>query len=85
MCPRGAKETEVFVRLKLEDTLDGLLATISQLDDQKKISGTPLIAIVGDKEEAKQKAKALARSLGCKTYGIVDKTNANSPAAASMR
>ncbi|HLY45731.1 MAG TPA: hypothetical protein VKQ73_09145 [Stellaceae bacterium] len=65
----------MFVRLKLEDTLDGLLATISQLDDaKKKISGTPLVAIVGDKEEAKQKAKALARSLGCKTYGIVDKT-----------
>ena len=64
----------MFVRLKLEDTLDGLLATISQLDDSKKISGTPLVAIVGDKEEAKQKAKSLARSLGCKTYGIVDKT-----------
>ena len=64
----------MFVRLKLEDTLDGLLATISQLDDTRKISGTPLVAIVSGKEEAKQKAKALARSLGCKTYGIIDKT-----------
>ena len=75
--PEGMKETEVFVRLKLEDTLDGLLATISQLDDDRQISGTPLVAIVGDKEEAKRKAKALARSLGCKTYGIVDKTNSD--------
>lgn len=64
----------MFVRLKLEDTVGGLQATISQRDDNKKISGAPLVAIVGDKEEAKQKAKALARSLGCKTYGIVDKT-----------
>lgn len=74
----------MFVRLKLEDTLDGLLATISQLDDNRKVSGIPLVSIVGDKEEAKQKAKALARSLGCKTYGIVDKTNTNSPASASV-
>jgi hypothetical protein len=75
MIANDPEEIEVFVRLKLEDTLDGLQATISQLDVNKKISGTPLVAIVSDKEEAKQKAKALARSLGCKTYGIVDKTN----------
>jgi hypothetical protein len=74
----------LFVRLKLEDTLDGLLATISQLDDTRKISGTPLVAIVGDKEEAKQKAKALARSLGCKTYGIVDKTDSGRAAPAAI-
>ena len=64
----------MFVRLKLEDTLDGLMATISQLDDNKKISGTPLISLVGDKGEAKRKAQAIARSLGCKTYGVIDKT-----------
>jgi hypothetical protein len=74
----------VFVRLKLEDTIDGLLATISQLDEGKKITGAPLVAIVGDKEEAKQKAKALARSLGCKTYGIIDKTHANRPAPGAV-
>ena len=74
----------MFVRLKLEDTIEGLLATISQLDDNRKISGVPLVAIVGDKDEAKQKAKALARSLGCKTYGIVDKTNSNRPAPAAV-
>ncbi len=65
----------MFVRLKLENTLEGLLATISQLDDNKKVRGTPVVAIVTDKEAAKQQAKALARSLGCKTYGIVDRTN----------
>jgi hypothetical protein len=67
----------VFVRLKLEDTVDGLLATISQLDQNKHVSGIPLVAIVADKEEAKRKAKTLARSLGCKTYGIVDKTHSD--------
>jgi hypothetical protein len=69
----------VFVRLRLEDTLDGLLATILQLDENKRPTGTPVVAIVGDKEEAKQRANALARSLGCKTYGIIDKTNSNAP------
>lgn len=64
----------MFVRLKLENTVDGLLATISKLDDDKKVSGEPSISLVSDKEEAKQKAKALARLLGCKSYGIVDKT-----------
>ena len=64
----------MFVRLKLEDAPDGLRATVSQFDDDRKISGTPLIFLVDDKEQAKRKAKALARSLGCKTYGIVDMT-----------
>ena len=70
----------MFVRLKLEETLDGLLATISQLDDNKKLSGPPLVAIVSDKDAAKQQAKALARSLGCKIYGIIDKTGTDRPA-----
>ena len=30
--------------------------------------------------QAKRKAKALARSLGCKTYGIVDRTNSDTAA-----
>jgi hypothetical protein len=64
------------VRLKLEDSSEGLVATISQRNDVGKVMGDPAIFIVGDKEEAKQKAKALARTLGLKTYGIVDKTSA---------
>lgn len=62
------------VRLKLEDSSEGLVATISQRDDAGKVVGRPSISLVGSKEEAKQKAKTLARSLGLKVYGIVDKT-----------
>ena len=64
------------VRLKLEDGREGLVATISQRDDAGKLVGRPSVAVVGSKEEAKQKAKTLARSLGLKVYGIVDKTRA---------
>ena len=64
------------VRLKLEDSRKGLVATISERDDAGKITGRPSIFIVDSKEEAKQRAKALARTLGLKTYGIVDKTSA---------
>ncbi|MFZ2006938.1 MAG: hypothetical protein WB697_12665 [Stellaceae bacterium] len=62
------------VRLKLEDSRDGLVATISQRNDAGKVVGRPSVSLVGSKEEAKQKAKTLARSLGLKVYGIVDKT-----------
>ena len=62
------------VRLKIEDSSEGLVATISQRDDAGKVIGTPSIFAVESKEEAKQQAKALARSLGLKVYGIVDKT-----------
>ena len=36
--------------------------------------GTPSVFLVGSKEEANRQAKTLARSLGLKVYGIVDKT-----------
>ena len=62
------------VRLKLEDSRDGLVATISQRNDAGKVVGRPSVSLVGSKDEAKQKAKTLARSLGLKVYGIVDKT-----------
>jgi hypothetical protein len=64
----------VSVRLKIEDSSEGLVATISQRDDTGKVIGTPSVLLVGSKEEAKQQAKTLARSLGLKVYGIVDKT-----------
>jgi hypothetical protein len=57
----------MFVRLKLEDTREGLVATISQRGDDGKITGRPSIFLVGGKEDAKQKAKAVARALGSKT------------------
>ena len=43
-------------------------------DDAGKVIGRPAVSLVGTKEEAKQQAKTLARSLGLKVYGIVDKT-----------
>ena len=63
------------VRLKIEDRGNGLVATISQRDATGKVTGQPSVVVVQSKEEAKIKAKALARALGLKTYGIVDKTS----------
>ena len=55
----------MFVRLKLEDTRQGLVATISQRGDDGKVTGRPSIFLLSGKEEAKQKkAKAVARALG---------------------
>ena len=64
----------MFVRLKIEDTRQGLVATISQRDDDGKITGRPSIFLVGGKDEAKQRAKAVARALGLKTYRFLDTT-----------
>ena len=69
----------MFVRLKLEESRDGLVATISQRGDDGKITGRPSIFLVRGREEAKQKAKAVARALGLKTYGVVDKTSSRVP------
>ena len=63
------------VRLKLEDSREGLMATISERNDIGKVTGQPSIFLVDNKEEAKERAKALARTRGLKTYGIVDKTS----------
>jgi hypothetical protein len=63
------------VRLKLEDSREGLMATISQRDDLGKVTAAPSTFIARTKDEAKDRAKAVARTLGLKTYGIVDKTS----------
>jgi hypothetical protein len=62
------------VRLKLENSREGLVATISQRDDTGKLIGRSSSFRVGTKQEAKQRAKTLARSLGLTVYGVVDKT-----------
>jgi hypothetical protein len=62
------------IRLKLEDSREGLVATISERNDAGKVIGSPSTFLVSSKEEAKQRTRALARTLGLKTYGIVDKT-----------
>ena len=69
----------MFVRLKIEDTRDGFLATISQRDDAGKITKPLSIFLVNDKEEAKQKAKAVARALGLTTYRVMDKSQTVKP------
>lgn len=65
------------VRLKIEDSREGLVATISQRDDKGKVIGQPSVFLVESREEAKRQAKTLARSLGLKVYGVVDKSSAN--------
>jgi hypothetical protein len=69
----------LFVRLIIEDTREGLVATVSQRDDDGKITGSSSIFLVGDKQEAKEKAKAVARGLGLKTYRVMDRTQTNKP------
>ena len=64
------------VRLKIEDGREGFVATISQRNDMGKVIGRPAVYPVSSKEEAKQQAKSLARSLGLKAYGVIDKTDA---------
>jgi hypothetical protein len=71
---KSLKESGVTVRLKIENSREGIMATISQRDDAGKVIGRPSVTLVGTKDEAKQQAKSLARSLGLKVYGIVDKT-----------
>jgi hypothetical protein len=66
------------VRLKLQESDRGLRATISQRSGTGQLVGKPSIFIASSKEEAKQRAKSVARGLGLKTYGIVDKTGINS-------
>jgi hypothetical protein len=67
----------VSVRLKIENSREGLVATISQRDDAGKVIGRPSVSLVGSKEEAKQQAKTLARTLELKLYGVVDKTSSS--------
>jgi hypothetical protein len=70
---------KMSLRLKIEDSREGLVATISQRDADGKITGRPSIFLVEGKDEAKQRAKAVARALGLKTYGVVDKTSSRVP------
>jgi hypothetical protein len=62
------------VRLKIEQSPEGLVATISQRDDEGRMVGRPAVSCIANKDEGKRLAKTLARSLGLEVYGIVDKT-----------
>ena len=52
------QEAQVSVRLKIEDSRGGMVATISQRDDAGNVIGRPSIFLVVSKEEAKQQAKS---------------------------
>jgi hypothetical protein len=64
----------MFVRLKLEESRDGLVATISEHHADGKIAGPPRIILVRTREEAKKKASAVAKGLGLTSYRIMDKS-----------
>jgi hypothetical protein len=52
------------LRLKIEDSREGLVAIISQRNNDGKITGRPSIFLVGDKEEAKTKSEGSGARLG---------------------
>jgi hypothetical protein len=65
----------MIVRLTIQRDGAGFRAMISQRDDQGNGTvGSPEIFLVDDKEEAKKRAKEMARGLGLKTYRVVDRT-----------
>lgn len=66
----------MFVRLRLEDSRDGLIATISQCDTDGKVAAPPMIFLVRTREEAKRKASAVAKGLGLTSYRVRDKSQA---------
>ena len=67
------------VHLKIEEESKGLVATISQRDGNGKLIGDPSVQSVSSAMEARQLAKKLARSLGLRAYGVIDKTKRSTP------
>jgi len=64
----------VIVRLKLEDTDEGLRATLStQNDPGEDESSSSEVFLVESKIEARKKARELARRHGVKTFRVLDK------------
>jgi len=65
----------MIVRLTIQQAGAGFRATISKREEEGNATvGQPEIFLVDNKEEAKKRAKDLARGLGLKTYRVVDKT-----------
>jgi hypothetical protein len=65
----------MIIRLTIQQAGDGFRATISKREEEGMSPvGQPEIFLVDSKEEAKKRAKDLARGLGLKTYRVVDKT-----------
>jgi predicted dinucleotide-binding enzyme len=65
----------MIVRLTIQQDGAGFRATISKRNDEGKGTiGQPETFVVSDKEEAKKRARDMARGLGLKTYRVVDRT-----------
>jgi len=65
----------MIVRLTMQHTDDGLRAEISKRNDLgQRLKGGSQVFLATSKEEARKKAKDVARGLGLKTYRVVDKT-----------
>jgi len=60
--------------LRIEEADDGFRATLSRRDDDSKaMMGDPETFLVKTKDEAKRRARTLARELGHSTYRVIDK------------
>jgi hypothetical protein len=66
------------VHLRIDETHEGVMATLSQRDDQGKVIGRPSVELVASAAEARQLAKTLAQSLGLKVYHVIVKTRSAS-------
>jgi hypothetical protein len=65
----------MIIRLTIQQSGAGFRATISKREDEGHGAiGHPEVFLVDNKEEAKKRAKDVARGLGLKTYRVVDKT-----------
>jgi hypothetical protein len=65
----------MIVRLTIQQDGAGFRAMISKRDDQGSGTiGAPEIFLVDNKDEAKKRAKEMARGLGLKTYRVVART-----------
>jgi hypothetical protein len=65
----------MIIRLTIQQAGAGFRATISKREEEGNGAiGQPEIFLVDNKDEARQRAKDMARGLGLKTYRVVDKT-----------
>ena len=65
----------MIIRLTIQQAGAGFRASISKREDEGTgFVGKPETFLVDTKEEAKERAKALARGLGLKTFRVVDRT-----------
>ena len=64
----------MFVRLTIQEAGEEFRATLSQRDDESKAPvSEPETFVVKTKDEAKRRARAMARELGLATFRVIDK------------